>query len=260
MQPQQPNGQVPGNPQMYPSYQGPPVPVGGLVPGAFPGQVPLSSKPSRRHHRGFIISIIVLTVLWLSTIGVAIWAYASMMDYKNNSDQKSAKAVAIAVQKEDSKKDKEFLEKEKQPLKTYLGPETYGGLNLQYPKTWSAFITQSDKTVTPIDGYFYPNVVPGIQSGTEFALRVQVSSQSYDQEMKILEGKVKSGKLAVAPVVLPNVPGVNGSRITGEVNQGQKDVLILLPLRDKTLKIWTETPEFLNDFDRIILANLKFNP
>lgn len=219
-----------------------------------------TGKIKRHHHWGFIITITVLTVLLLTTIGFAIWSYSSMMDYKDNSDQKSAKAVSIAVQKEDSLKDKEFVEKEKQPLKSYLGPETYGGINLQYPKTWSGFVTQTDKTVTPIDGYFYPNVVPGIQSGTDFALRLQVSSQSYDQEMKILEGKVKSGKVTVAPVVLPNVPGVNGSRITGEVNQGQKDVLILLPLRDKTLKIWTETPEFLNDFEKIILANLKFTP
>lgn len=258
MQPQQSNGQVPSNSQLYPPYQGPPAPMG--MPG-MPGQPNPSLKPTKhRHHWGYIITIVVLVVLLVSTIGFAIWAYASMVDYKNNSDQKAANAVAIAVQKEDSKKDKEFLEKEKFPLKAYLGPETYGSINLQYPKTWSAFVTISDKTAMPIDGYFYPNVVPGLQSGTNFALRMQVSGQSYDQEIKTLESRVKSGKITLAPIVLPNVPGVNGSRVTGEVNQGQKDVLVLLPLRDKTIKIWTETPEFQNDFDNIILANFKFTP
>lgn len=259
MQPQQTNGQVPSSPQLFPPYQGPPVQPGVPMPGV-PGQ-PVPVVPSRRrHHWGFIITIIVLTLLLLSAIGFAIWAYAGMIDYKDNSDQKSAKAVAIAVQKEDSKKDKEFLEKEKQPLKTYLGPETYGGLSIQYPKTWSGFVTQTDKGSTPIDGYFYPNVVPGIQGGTNFALRAQVSSQSYDVEMKNMEARVKSGKVTAAPAVLPNVPGVNGTRFTGEVNQGQKSVLVVFPLRDKTIKIWTETPEFLNDFDTIILPNFKFTP
>lgn len=230
------------------------------MPG-LPGQPGVPQMPKkRRHHWGFIITIVVLVILLLSTIGFAVWSYMTMIDYKDNSDQKSAKAVAIAVQKEDSKKDKEFLEKEKQPLKPYLGPETYGSINMQYPKTWSGFVTAAEKSSLPLDGYFYPNVVPGLQSGTNFAVRLQVSGQSYDQEMKTLESKVKSGKVTVAPIVLPNVPGVNGSRITGEVNQGQKDVLVMFPLRDKTIKIWTETPEFLADFDNIILPNFKFTP
>ncbi len=259
MQPQQSNGQAPGNPQLYPAYQGPPPQPGTPVPG-IPGQPMPAGPTKRRHHWGIIITITVLVLLLLGTLGFAIWAYASMMDYKDNSDQKSAKAVAIAVQKESSNKDKEFLEKEKEPLKTYLGPETYGGLSIQYPKTWSGFVTQTDKGSTPIEGYFYPNVVPGIQSGTNFALRVQVSSQAYDVEMKNMESRVKAGKVTAAPAVLPNVPGVNGTRFTGEVNQGQKSVLVMFPLRDKTIKIWTETPEFLNDFDKIILPNFKFTP
>jgi len=36
--------------------------------------------------------------------------------------------------------------------------------------------------------------------------------------------------------------------------------MILLPLRDKTLKISTESQQFVGDFDNIILANLKFVP
>lgn len=260
MQPQQSNGQSSGGQQLYPPYQGPPIRPDSLTPGV-PGQpMPPVSRGKRRHHWGYIITIVVLVLLLLGTLGFAIWAYTGMMDYKANSDQKSAKAVAIAVQQESSRKDKEFVEKEKQPLKSYLGPDTYGGINLQYPKTWSGFVTQTDKGTTPIDGYFYPNVVPGTQSGTNFALRVQVSGQTYDQEMKAQEAKVKSGKVTAAPVVLPGVPGVNGTRFTGEINQGQKAVLIVLPLRDKTIKIWTETPEFLNDFDTIILPNFKFTP
>jgi hypothetical protein len=53
---------------------------------------------------------------------------------------------------------------------------------------------------------------------------------------------------------------VVGSRIDGEINLGQKDSMILLPVRDKTIKISTESQEFMGDFNDIVLANLKFVP
>lgn len=263
MQPQQPNDQTSAqpSPQLFPPYQGPPVQSGVPVPGQMgqpPEFQPKSSK--KKHHWGIIITITLLVLLLIGSLIFGIWSYMKMQDYKTNSDQKSSKAVAIAVQKEDSKKDQEFTEKEKYPLKPYLGPDTYGGINMQYPKTWAAFITQTDGGPTPIDGYFYPNFVPGIQSGTNFAVRLQVTSQTYDQEMKQFESKVRAGKVTVSPIVLKNVPSVTGSRVTGEVKTGQKDVMVLLPLRDKTIKISTESPEFQPDFDNIILPNLKFTP
>lgn len=248
--------------QFYPPYQGPPVSSGPVMPGApmpgVPGQ-PMPQHGKRRRRWGLIITIIILVLLLIGTMIFALWAFMSMQDYKDNSDKKSAKAVAIAVQLEGSKKDKEFAEKDKYPFKSYLGPETYGGINLEYPKTWSAAITQNDKLTTPIDGFFYPNFVPGAQSGTNYALRIQVSSQSYDQEMKAFESKAKSGKVTVSPAVLPNVPGVNGSLVVGEINVGQKNSMVLLPLRDKTIKVWTESPEFFNDFS-VVLEKLKFTP
>lgn len=245
-------------PSLPPTQPYPPYPV---QPGMLPPQpTPLSANSRKPRPRGLIITLIICIILFLSALIFGIWAFAERQDYKFNSDQKAAKAVAIAVQKESTRKDNEFVEKEKNPLKSYQGSGTYGSVLIQYPKTWGAYIIETKGTPTPIDGYFHPNFVPGQQSGTAFALRLQVTGRSYEQEMKQFEASVKAGKVTITPYVPKNVPGITGARIHGEINQGQVGTMVVLPLRDKTLKISTESQQFIGDFDNIILANLKFSP
>lgn len=229
-----------------------------------PGAPPTNPMPaySAKPHRpwGLIGTLVIFVLLFLGAAGAGFWAYNERQQYKNESDKITAKAVAAAKQQEATKKDNEFTEKEKFPLKTFEGPDTYGGLDIVYPKTWSAYVVQADQTSAPVDGYFHPGHVPGVKSGTAFALRVQVINQTYDQEMKQFEGKVKSGKVKVIAYTPKNVAGVVGSRVDGEINNGQKNTMILLPVRDKTIKLSTEAPQFLGDFEKIILENLKFTP
>lgn len=207
-----------------------------------------------------IFLIVFLVLMLLGATGFAIWAFAERQDYKDNSDKKSAEASAIAVENESKKKDAEFLEKEKQPYEIYSGPDAYGSIKVTYPKTWSVYAVEAGQGATPLDAYFHPKVVPDTKGGTAFALRVQVLNSSYEQEMKKLDSAVKGGKVKVVPYALPKIPNVKGSKVTGEVNVGQNDTMIVLPLRDKTIKISTESPEFLKDFDSIIMTNMTFSP
>lgn len=184
-----------------------------------------------------------------------------MQDYKTNIQPKIDKAVAIAEENTKTAKDKEFVEKEKNPLKEYKGPAAYGTVSIHYPKTWSAFVTETNSGSTPVDGYFHPGFVPGIQSETDFALRVKVVSQQYADVMKQFESKAKAGKVKVSPYTAPKLgSAVVGSRVDGEINTGQQDSMVLFPLRDKTIEISTESNQFLGDFNSIILANLTFVP
>lgn len=207
-----------------------------------------------------LIPFVIAAVLFIGVTVFGIWAYAGMQDYKNNSDKKAATTVQIAQQETATAKDKEFVEKEKSPVKEYKGPAAFGTLSIQYPKTWSAFVTESATSNTPVDGYFHPGFVPGLQSGTDFALRVKVVSKQYADELKQFESKAKAGKVKVSPYNAPKVAGVLGARVEGEINTGQQDTMVLFPLRDKTIEISTETSQFKGDFDSIILANLTFVP
>lgn len=234
------------------------------MPPANQNQIPpqmYETASARRHHFNvLLIPFIIVTLLLLGAGGFAAWAYTSRQDYKQNTDKKINAAVEIAKQQEASEKEKEFLEREKQPLKEYKGPATFGSITIMYPKTWSAFVTENDRGTTPIDGYFHPSFVPGVESGTAFALRLEVVNQTYDKEMKQFEAKTKTGKVTVAPYKLDKVPSVLGARVDGEINTGQKDTMVLFPLRNQTIKISTESDQFLKDFTDIILANLVFTP
>ncbi len=215
----------------------------------------------KKSFNGLIIPLVLAVILFLAAAGFGVWAFAGMQDYKNNSDKKISSAVTIAQQETTTAKDKEFTEKYKNPLNEYKGPASFGTLNIKYPRTWSAFVTEATATGgTPVDGYFHPGFVPGLLSGTDYALRVRVVSKQYADELKQFESKIKTGKVKASPFKPAKVEGVVGTRIDGEINTGQQDSMVLFPLRDKTIEISTESAQFRGDFDSIILANLTFVP
>lgn len=204
--------------------------------------------------------LVIVSALLLSSIGFGAWAFMSRQDYKNNSDKKVAVAVAQAKTEESVKKDAEFVEAEKSPLKTYVASETFGSLSFQYPKIWSAYISEAGKSSTQLDGYFHPQYVPDVASTTAFALRIQIVNTSYEQTLKLLDSSVKAGKVKVSAYRPPKVESVLGSRMEGEIASKKQGTMVLLPLRDKTIKVWTENSEFLNDFNATILTSLTFAP
>lgn len=226
-----------------------------------PGYNPMpAGQQSIWSNRKVVIILITLGLLLLMAIGFGAWAYSAMLDYKQNSDTKVSKAVAVAEQKISSQKDNEFAEKLKLPYKTFKGSETYGSVSFQYPNTWSGYVNQTTtSTNLIIDGYFYPDIVPG--AGSTYALRLQVVNQSYSQVLAQFESKVKNGKSTLKAFRASKVPDKLGSEIDGElVANNVTGKLIVLPLRDKAILIWTETDRFNNDFTSIVLPSLTFVP
>jgi hypothetical protein len=214
-----------------------------------------------RQRGSALIWLIVTIVLLLGSIGFGVWAFMSRQDYKDNSDQKSAAAAAeerTKTQEEDAVK---YAEEAKNPLKAYVGPSQYGNLNVLYPKTWSGYVEQVDKSNTPLSGYFHPDVVPGIdQKESSFALRIEVDDQAYDQVLRTYKGSVDAGRLASAPYSFPKVSDVVGTRFDGQIEQNKQGSLIVMPMRNLTLEVWTESGDYLSDFNNIILPNLSFSP
>jgi hypothetical protein len=208
-----------------------------------------------------VIPIVLLALLFIGAVAFGFWAFQSRQDYKNNSDQKVQAAVVIAKQQESTSKDKEFTEKEKSPLRTYTGPSAYGSVSIQYPKTWSAYIADDSGSDPYVDGYFYPGVVPNITNDkAAFAVRVQVVQQSYSETLNQFQSQVESGTVKVSAYKSAKVPNVVGSRIDGQIEADKNGVMILLPLRDKTLKLWTNASQFQPDFETYVLPNFSFAP
>lgn len=208
----------------------------------------------------WLLAFVVVLLMFFAALGFGFWAYSGMQDYKNNVEPKIAAAVEQAVSENTDKKDKEFTEKEKQPFRTYTGPSAYGSVAVTYPKTWNVYADESARSSNSVDAYFNPNFVPGLQSGNNVALRVQVVSMSYSDVVRTFESQVKNGKVTVVPYAVTKVPSVTGVRVDGEIVTKKEGAMIIVPVRDKTLKVWTEASQYIGDFNNIILPNLSLVP
>jgi hypothetical protein len=206
-----------------------------------------------------LIALIFVLLMFFGALGFGYWAYAQRTDYKENVDEKIATAVEIAKKETATEKDNDFIQREKLPLKEYAGPASFGSLIVKYPKTWSAYVDEEGSS-SPVDAFFHPNFVPNGRGETAFALRLQITNSTYADEIKQFDSSVKSGKAKAKPYKPVNNDNIIGTRITGEIETNKTGVMILLPLRDKTIKIWTESDQFVSDFENNILKNFKFTP
>lgn len=211
---------------------------------------------------GLVISLVLVVILLVGAISFGGWAYSSRQDYKDNTDTKISAAVAVAKQQESALKDQQFAQASKSPLKTYNGPEAYGSVVVNYPKTWSGYVDDTGSGSALVDGYFAPGVVPSITGQSSvFALRVQVLNTPYSQSLQTFQGQQQNGGLTINAYALPKLPKVTGVELTGQLSDGTSNVtMVVLPLRSETLEISTEGNQYLSDFNTYILPNFSFSP
>lgn len=210
---------------------------------------------------GVAISLILTIVLLIGAASFGLWAFSSRQDYKNNVDAKIKAASEVVKQQESTLKDQQFAEESKKPLKSYNGPQAYGSLVLNYPKTWSGYVDDSGSGQAFVDGYFAPGTVPSITNQTFlFALRIQVVNQPYATVLQSFASQQTTGKLSVSAYALPLLPSVVGVKISGQLSDQKTVTMVVLPLRSQTVKISTEGTQYLNDFNNSILPNLTFIP
>lgn len=224
-------------------------------------------KFSERGEMNVLLIPLILVVLILLGVGYfAYYSYTNMTKYRDHSDTLSAAAVKVANQKLTAQLQAQFAEEEKNPYKIYSGPSTFGSLHIKYPRTWSAYVSVNAQSDPMIDGYFYPDVVPDTgadssgTSSTNFALRVQVTQSSYSDILQNYQSQEQDHSISVRPFHLKSVPSVVGVQVTGQIQSQKTGTLIILPLRNQTLEIWTEGTQFQKDFANIILPNFTFSP
>lgn len=211
--------------------------------------------------RGSAATVLSIALLAIGLVGMSVfaaWSFMGLRDYKINTDEKIAVAVQENTKKVQAADAITYAEESKNPLKTYIGPEAFGTVSIAYPKTWSVYV-DAGNTSSPVDYYAHPDVVPSVDSeDSNFALRVQVVGQSFSAVMQQYQSFQKQGKLTVKPYALPKVSAVTGARLDGQLTQNKKGSIVIVPVRDKTLKIWTESDTYVKDFDQIILPNASF--
>jgi len=216
---------------------------------------------------GSTATVVLLAVLLLASLGFGFWAFSGRQDYKNNSDKKAAAEATVAKAQQSAADKASYDALIKQPYKAFTGSATYGTISFNYPKTWSAYVDQTDSN-EPINAYFYPGEVPGVQSATAYPLRVELLSTDYAQVVEQYTSLVTQGEAKSAAYIPPKMAGVKnvqpGVRLDGSLwqdnNVKQQGTMIIIKVRDKTLEVYSQSPDFASDFSGIILPSLTFVP
>lgn len=223
---------------------------------------PEGSKPPKQKKSKlliFLVIILSLTTIILATLSAML--YGQMTDYRDNYNTKSAIDIEKAKAEQKQELDANYAEQEKSPNRTYVTPNSSASVKIVYPKTWDLYV-QEDNEKGIVDNYFNFNVVPDKSNkDNTYSLRLEVLDKNYADVTKSYDSDVKKGTVKISPYVAKNVKNAEtGVRIEGDIRDDIKGSMVILPIRDKTLKLWTESGKYTNDFDKIVLENLTYNP
>jgi hypothetical protein len=212
-----------------------------------------------RRDNGAVNTWVILTSIFIFTtvaaVGVMIWALLNYFDQKNNVDSIVTSAVTDAVKEQADKDAAAFEAEEKKPNRTFSGPEDYGGVTFEYPKTWSIYVSKDASSGSTYEAYLNPVAVPPITSSQQFGLRVTIQSENYDDVIKDYESEVEKGDLKSSVV---KASGQDGTRLDGTFSKDIRGSAVIFKIRDKTLIIQTDAVTFKADFDAIV-KTIKFN-
>ena len=204
------------------------------------------------------IAIIALSLALVTFIGLFVWVLSEYNDLNSDVQGKISVAVAKAKDETAAQKEAEFLYREKQPLRTFVGPEDYGQLTFQYPKTWSVYVADPATNGGDFNAYFNPVQVDTVAKDTINALRVSIVNKAFDvvaaEYQKAMEKK--DSNLTMESVT---VNGFSANRYTGTIpNTDLSGYIIIFKIRDKTAIVQTDSVLFADDYNKLI-ETIKFN-
>lgn len=206
---------------------------------------------------GQLIAIIGLGVLVLILGSVSIWALVSYNEQKTDVDGRVAVAVADAKKEQADQDEEKFTEREKEPYNSFVGPEDYGRLTFNYPKTWSVYEDKDGSNGGDYTAYLNPEKVPSLaqSDSQQFALRVIIEQKSYDSVVQSYDALVKKGDLRQSTTASQ---GNQGTRIDGSFSKNIRGAAVIYRSRDKTITIRTDADTFKPEFEKII-KTIEYN-
>lgn len=204
---------------------------------------------------GSLLAIIGLSLLVAVAGSLAIWAYINFNQQKTNVDARVDLAVAEAKKEQADEDEQKFAEREKEPNRQFAGPDNFGRLTFDYPKTWSVYVAKNGSSGGTYEAYFNPITVPPVGRDQQFALRALIEQKDYDEVLRSYETQVEKGDLRSSAV---SSKGHNGTRLDGNFSDDIRGSAVIFRVRDKTITLRTDADTFKPDFDKLI-QTVDFN-
>lgn len=216
----------------------------------------ISTYDERGSVNPLLIASIILGVVAAGFAGGFIWAYSNYVDQRDNVNDKVAVAMEAAKKEQSELDDKKLVEALKQPYTQLVGPDDFGRVTLNYPKTWSLYIANNGSG-NSYEAYLHPGGVPAISSSQAYATRVVVNSTAYENAVNSYASAVKKGDLKSSPITVGNFTGM---RLDGKFSASRTGSAVIFKVRDKTLTLATDSTAYQQDFNDVIVKSLNFNP
>lgn len=204
------------------------------------------------------IVIIVVSLIAVTFIGLFIWMNSEYRAAREDVDGQIDVAVAKAKDEEATKLEADFLQREKYPYKVFSGPEDYGKLTFEYPKTWSVYIAAAAEKGGDFNAYFNPIQVDAVGKETVNALRVTILNKSFDDVAAEYQKEMnkKDSDLRMETTTVYNT---TANRYTGTIPKTDlSGIIVIFKIRDKTVVMQTDSVLFQADFDKLF-EKLEFN-
>lgn len=204
---------------------------------------------------GWMIGAVGAAVLFVIAAALAVWMYMSFSEAKANVDTKVQLAKAEAKREQAEVDQKEFDERYKNPRIEFVGPSEYGRVSFMYPKTWSVYIDKDGSDRGDYKAYLHPKTVPPVNGKTSrFALRLEILNKDFDKVLKEYESLLKKGDLTSSSV---EFNGNASTRLDGAFSKELRGSVVLMKVRDKTIRFSTDADTFKPDF-KMVLDTVKF--
>lgn len=206
---------------------------------------------AKKDHRNLFETIILVTVSLIAVtfIGLFIWKYLEWDSIKTDVEGQIDAAVAVAVSENTTKLENEFVEREKYPYKSFMGPTDYGSVTFEYPKTWNLYIAKDATNGGNYEAYLNPGEVLPVSNTTINALRVTIQDKAFDSVARTYEGSVKNGRLSL---VTRDVGGTLANVYTGDISNSIRGIVTIFKVRDKTVVIQTDSELFSDEYYKLL--------
>ena len=204
----------------------------------------------------WMIVSISLIVAVVATTGATVVAMMNYFENKATLDAQVSAAVTDAKKELGDKLEADFAERDKEPNRQFAGPDDYGALTFDYPKTWSVYIAKDGTSNgEAYEAYLNPITVPPVATKQQFGLRVKIEQKDSDKVLEGYNSLVKKGDLKSSTVTINGDPG---TRLQGSFSKDIRGIAVVFKIRDKTVTLQTDADTFTGDFDAIV-ASVKFN-
>lgn len=211
-------------------------------------------EPNKGKSNLILILCIVFGILLVLFIGLFINSYMQAQSATKDLNAKRAvsynlgKSAGAKAQKDSDEVAARALAEN--PYRSYTAPVTFGDFTIKFPKNWSAWVTENINSSNQVELIANPDAIKVLpDNSVNYALHVYLVNATYADYRQNYDQQVKDKKAKSTAVT---ISGIAGTRYEGQYSQTKSGIIVLIPVRDKTMVLSTENTKYSSEFSQVL--------